>query len=126
MPTSHPAPRRAAEVGPNHGYFAPNTPQPPLTLAGASLFRVTFAMEFDGPGMIGTVPEAAAANKRLEVRGIEGGFVTDLRCFCGPKVADRIASKWRYHRDKVRGCGERHAGGRAKRPTSLRSYNHDA
>ena len=51
---------------------------------------------------------------RFEVRGIEVGFVTDLRCINGPKIADPVASKWLNHRVEVRGRVERDAGGRAR------------
>ena len=62
----------------------------------------------------GIVRETDLDDKRFEVRGIEGGFVTDLRCIYGHKVADRIASKWLNHRVEVRGRVERDAGGRAR------------
>ena len=48
---------------------------------------------------------------------IDGGVLpegTDLRCIYGPKVADRIASKWLNHRVEVRGRVERDTGGRAR------------
>ncbi len=62
----------------------------------------------------GIVRETDLDDKRFEVRGIEGGFVTDLRCIYGPKVADRVASKWLNHRVEVRGRVERDTTGRAR------------
>ena len=62
----------------------------------------------------GIVRETDLDDKRFEVRGIEGGFVTDLRCIYGPKIADPIASKWLNHKVEVTGRVERDAGGRAR------------
>lgn len=62
----------------------------------------------------GIVRETDLDDKRFEVRGIEAGSVTDLRCIYGPKVADPIASKWLNHKVEVTGRVERDASGRAK------------
>jgi hypothetical protein len=62
----------------------------------------------------GIVRETDLDDKRFEVRGIEDGFVTDLRCIYGPKVADPIASKWLNHKVEVTGRVERDASGRAR------------
>jgi hypothetical protein len=63
---------------------------------------------------IGSVRETSLDDKRFEVRGIEAGSVTDLRCIYGPKVADPIASKWLNHKVEVTGRVERDAIGRAR------------
>jgi hypothetical protein len=62
----------------------------------------------------GTVRETDLDDKRFEVRGIEEGCTTDLRCIYGHKVTDRIASSWLNQRVEVRGRVERDAAGRAR------------
>jgi hypothetical protein len=52
--------------------------------------------------------------KRLKVRGIECNTVPFLRCINGPRVADRIASKWSNQRVVVRGRVERDTDGHAQ------------
>lgn len=62
----------------------------------------------------GVVRETDLDDKRFEVRGIEAGSVTDLRCIYGPKIADPVASKWLNHKVEVSGRVERDANGRAR------------
>lgn len=63
----------------------------------------------------GTVRETDLDEKRFEVRGIENGNVTDLRCIYGPKVDDKTASKWLNQRVEVSGRVARDATtGRAR------------
>lgn len=64
--------------------------------------------------IIGIVRETDLDDKRFEVRGIEDGFVTDLRCIYGPRVVDKVAAKWLNHRVEVSGRVERDANGRAR------------
>lgn len=64
--------------------------------------------------IIGTVRETDLDENRFEVRGIENGIITDLRCIYGPKVIDKIAAKWLNHRVEVSGRVERDANGRAR------------
>jgi hypothetical protein len=56
------------------------------------------------PGVIsitGTVRETDLDENRFEVRRIENGIITDLRCIYGPKVIGKIAAKWLNHRVEV-------------------------
>lgn len=62
----------------------------------------------------GTVRETDLDDKRFEVRGIEAGSLTDLRCIYGPKVTDKAASRWLNHRVEVTGRVERDSKGRAR------------
>lgn len=62
----------------------------------------------------GVVRETDLDDKRFEVRGIEGGFVTDLRCIYGTRVVDKVAAKWLNHRVEVSGRVERDTSGRAR------------
>ena len=62
----------------------------------------------------GMVRETDLDDKRFEVRGIEDGSVTDLRCIYDSKVSDQDASRWLNHRVEVRGRVERDASGRAR------------
>jgi hypothetical protein len=62
----------------------------------------------------GIVRETDLDDKRIEVRGIEAGSVTDLRCIYGPKVADPVASKWLNQKVEVTGRAERDTSGRAR------------
>lgn len=62
----------------------------------------------------GTVRETDLDDKRFEVRGIEAGNLTDLRCIYGPKVTDKAASRWLNQRVEVTGRVERDAKGRAR------------
>lgn len=62
----------------------------------------------------GTVRETDLDDKRFEVRGIEAGNITDLRCIYGPKVTDKAASRWLNQRVEVRGRVERDSKGRAR------------
>lgn len=62
----------------------------------------------------GIVRETDLDDKRFEVRGIEEGIATDLRCIYGHKIADRTASKWLNQRVEVRGRVERDARGHAR------------
>jgi len=62
----------------------------------------------------GIVRESDLDDKRFEVRGIEAGSGTDLRCIYGPKIADPVASKWLNHKVEVSGRVERDTNGRAR------------
>lgn len=64
--------------------------------------------------VVGMVRETDLDDKRFEVRGIEDGYTTDLRCIYGPKVANQIASTWLNHKVEVTGRVERDATGRAR------------
>jgi hypothetical protein len=70
----------------------------------------------------GTVRETDLDDKRFEIRGIEAGQLTDLRCIYGSQVADRIASVWLNQKVEVKGRVERDSKGRARlmRVTHLR------
>jgi|GEM_PF-908218 hypothetical protein len=62
----------------------------------------------------GHVRETDLDQKRFEVRGIEEGTFTDLRCIYGPGVPDKIASEWLNRTVKVKGRVDRNAQGQAR------------
>lgn len=64
--------------------------------------------------VVGTVRETDLDDKRFEIRGIEAGQLTDLRCIYGPQVTDRVASHWLNQKVEVKGRVERDARGRAR------------
>jgi hypothetical protein len=64
--------------------------------------------------LAGIVRETDLDDKRFEVRGIQDGMITDLRCIYGPKVADEVATRWLNKRVEVEGRVERDASGRPR------------
>jgi hypothetical protein len=66
--------------------------------------------------LTGIVRETDLDDKRFEVRGIQDGMITDLRCIYGPKVADDVATRWLNKRVEVEGRVERDPNGRPRLP----------
>lgn len=64
--------------------------------------------------LTGIVRETDLDDKRFEVRGIQDGMITDLRCIYGPKVSDEVATRWLNKRVEVEGRVERDASGRPR------------
>lgn len=88
-------------------------------LTQASRKKVTHVLQTPVRGderitLQGTVRETDLDQKRFEVRGIEGGAFTDLRCIYGAGVPDGLASKWLNRTVKVTGRVDRNAQGQAR------------
>ncbi len=89
----------------------------PLTKTSRKTVRHVLQTPVRGHEVItlkGTVRETDLDQRRFEIRGIEEGSFTDLRCIYGPGVADPIASKWLNRTLKVTGRVERNAQGQAR------------